>query len=122
MNIIRTVAGLALPVRCTIVQGFSVGSCSYSDVCKDVMQDIANVTSANCPPELAEWGIDCTCPFDLPVQNVEGSLDIEISDLSTSIVSFLATGDFDVTVTVNNSANQHVACLRLKFTMQKATL
>ena len=123
LNIIRTVTGLALPVRCTVARpGINVGSCSYTDICKDVMQDIANVTSVNCPPKLAEWGIDCNCPFNLPVQKIDGSLDFQISDLSTSIVSFLVSGDFDVTATVNNAANQHVACLRLKFTMQKATL
>ena len=45
IDIIRTVAGLALPVRCTIVQGFSVGSCSYNDVCKDVLQGIAVIAT-----------------------------------------------------------------------------
>ena len=78
MDIIRTVAGLALPVRCTIAnsggQQFPVGSCTYADACKDVMQDMAGVTAENCPPELADWGIDCNCPFDLPVQTVDGGL------------------------------------------------
>ena len=84
------------------------------------MQDIAGMTQETCPPEVQAWGIPCSCPFDLPIQPMVGPVPIEVSDLSTSVVSFLASGDFDVTVTMNTSANQHVACLRLKFTVQKA--
>lgn len=54
IDIIRTVAGLALPVRCTIIQRFSVGSCSNNDVYKDVMQDITEITSSNSPADLAD--------------------------------------------------------------------
>ena len=120
INIIRIVAGLALPVSCVIVQGFSVGSCSYNDVCKDVMQDIAGITTANCPAGLVDFGINCTCPFDIPAQSVDGKLEFDIPDLSTTIASFLASGDFDITATVNNASNQHVACLRFKLTIDKA--
>ena len=98
LNIIRTVSGLALPVRCTIVQGFSMGSCTYSDLCKDFLQDVYNMNESNCPPEYEEWGIDCSCPFKIPAQSIEGSPQFEIQDLSTTIVSFLAYGDFDVTI------------------------
>ena len=111
ISIIRTVAGFALPVRCTIVQGVSIGSCSYIDLCQDFMQDALGF--------LLDHGIDFNCPFDIPVKSVETSFDHEIPDLSTSIVPFLASGDFDVTITVNNSSNQHIACMRLKYTIQK---
>ena len=110
-NIIRTVAGLSLPVRCTIGFGFYFGSCSYPDLCQDFMQDVLGF--------LLDHGIDFNCPFDIPVKSVETSFDHEIPDLSTSIVPFLASGDFDVTITVNNSSNQHIACMRLKYTIQK---
>ena len=120
IDIIRTVAGLALPVRCTIVQGFSVGSCSYNDVCKDVLQGIAGITAENCPPELAEWGVDCNCPLNIPAQSVDGTLSLDFPDLSTTIVSFLANGDFDIKALISGPSNSHVACLRFLLTIQKA--
>jgi hypothetical protein len=120
LNIIRAVAGLSLPVRCTVVQGVSVGSCSYADACKDILQDIAEITPEDCPADLIPLGIDCNCPFNIPTQVVDGSIEFAVSDLSTSIVSFLASGDFDVTARVNQANGVHVACLNLKFTVKKA--
>ena len=108
-----------MPVRCTIVQGLSVGSCSYADLCKNVLNDIADINNTNCPPELADWGIDCNCPFNVPAQTVDGSLDVDIGDLSVSIVSFLANGDFDITAKVNDNRGQHVACFRFLLTIVK---
>ncbi len=84
------------------------------------MQDIADINASNCPPELGDWGIDCNCPFDVPAQTVDGSITGEIPDLSTTVVSFLANGDFDVKATINNASNQHVACFRFLFTVIKA--
>jgi hypothetical protein len=84
------------------------------------MQDIAGLTPANCPPGLADWGIDCSCPFNIPAQSVDDSIEVELPDLSTTIVSFLANGDFDIKATINNASNQHVACLRFLLTIQKA--
>ena len=139
LNIIRTIAGLALPIRCTLWQGFSMGSCTYSDICKDFFQDIYNMNQSNCPPEFAEWGIYCTCPFKIPAQSFEGSPQFQIQDLSTTTLSFLAPGDFDVTINlsipspINNlngrCTDEHTtsvpvvynkSCYRFKFTMQKA--
>ena len=121
IDIIRTVAGLALPVRCVLVQGLYVGSCSYTDLCKNLINEIAGITADNCLPDLADWGIDCNCPFNIPIEIVEGSHTIEIEDLSTSIASFMANGDFDITVKVNDSSNAHVACFRFFLTVQKSS-
>ena len=121
IDIIRTVARLALPVRCVLVQGLYVGSCSYTDLCKNLINEIAGITADNCLPDLAEWGIDCNCPFNIPIEIVEGSHTIEIEDLSTSIASFMANGDFDITVKVNDSSNAHVACFRFFLTVQKSS-
>ena len=121
-DIIRTVAGLPLPVRCYYNSGsnFPFGSCSYADLCKDYMQDFWEINALNCPPELADFGIDCNCPFNIPAQTDDVSFDIDIPDISTSTYSFLASGDFDVKVVLNNAANQHIACFRFLFTMMKA--
>ena len=77
------------------------------------------MTKEKCPPELAQWGIDCDCPLNILAKSFDGILNLNIADISTTYLSVFATGDFDVTTTINNSANQHVACLRLKFTVQK---
>ena len=70
IEMIRTVAGLALPVRCNLFVPDGFGSCSYPDICKQLMA-IFDFTYDNCPQELIEWGFDCNCPFDLPIQAIE---------------------------------------------------
>ena len=98
-----------------------MGSCSYADICKEFMQDILGKNESNCRPELLEYGIDCRCPFNFPIQLYDGRFELlDIPDFSNTIISFLASGDFDVTVNINNSANEHLGCYRLKFTVQKA--
>jgi hypothetical protein len=111
---------LALPINCLLVQGVYVGSCTYNDLCKDVLQGIAEFDETNCPAELADWGIDCNCPFNVPAQTVDGSITGDIPDLATTVISFMANGDFDIRATINNASNQHVACFRFLLTVQKA--
>ena len=84
------------------------------------MQDIAGINALNCPPELAEWGIDCNCPFNIPAQSVEGNISLDVPDLSTTIVSFLASGDFDIKAQISGPNNAHIGCLRFLLTIQKA--
>jgi hypothetical protein len=85
------------------------------------MQDKLEIFPQNCPPELANLGIDCTCPFDIPSQtSFDEILEYDIPDLATTILSFYANGDFDVKVTISNASNQHVACFRFLYTMMKA--
>ena len=125
---VRTIAGLALPVRCTIVQGFSMGSCSYSDFCKDIIQDQCKISPSNCPPEFSNYGIDCTCPFNIPPQTVDVEFSLELPDLipDFGVLFFFgisaatsANGDFDLKINLNNSQNLHVACFRFLFTTMK---
>ena len=88
---------------------------------------------------MADWGIDCNCPFNIPIQTVDGPSTFDIPDFSSILPediyplenlcqlffipfvfgSFTAQGDFDVKISVNNAANQHVACFRFLFTMMK---
>ncbi len=84
------------------------------------MQGIAEFYPENCPVDLAPWGIDCNCPFNVPAQTVDGTITGDIPDLATTVISFMANGDFDIKATINNSANQHVACFRFLLTVQKA--
>lgn len=66
LNIVRSVSGVALPIRCYLAAGVYVGSCTYDDICeivKTLLPDSFNPTA--CLPELASYGIDCTCPIKL---------------------------------------------------------
>jgi hypothetical protein len=120
INMVRTVAGLALGVSCTQHAFGFFGSCSYADFCKDIMQDRLEFFPENCPPELLPLGIDCNCPFNIPAQTIDETFEYDIPDYSITAASFLATGDFDVKVIINNASNQHVACLRFLYTMMRA--
>jgi hypothetical protein len=120
IDMIRTVAGLALPVRCSIIYGIYYGSCSYGDLCKDIMQDKFEFSPENCPPELNELGIDCTCPFNIPTQTIDETFEYDIPDYCGTAVSSLVNGDFDVRVIINNALNQHTACFRFLYTMVRA--
>ena len=120
LNIIRTIAGLALPVPCAFVQGFSVGSCSYNDLCKDVLKDIMKDFLNNDYGINFFDGFNFSCPFDLEPLSIEDELEINIPDFSGTPANFLLTGDFDVTATFNDIYNRHVACFRFKFTLAKA--
>ncbi len=130
VDVIRSVLGLALPIRCLYIQGIPVGSCSYSDFCTSLVQDLCEMNTSNCSPELASFGIDCNCPLDIPIQTVEGSYTFELPDMSMYDIlcplfflpglSFLSTGDFDVKININDASNQHVGCFRFLFTFVKA--
>jgi hypothetical protein len=119
VDIIRTVAGLALPVRCTLVQGFYFGSCTQNDFCSNIFQFFWGYYPSNCPAELADLGIDCNCPFNIPFQNIEGQFVMDVIDFSTTLYAFMAVGDFELKYNINNASNQHVACFRFFFTMSK---
>ena len=123
-DIIRTVAGLPLPVRCYYNSGsnFPFGSCSYADLCKDHMQDFWEINALNCPPELADFGIDCNCPFNIRQGILDiDNIDFELYDLSTTgPFSFLAIGDFDVTANISDSRG-NVANVGLKFSIKPRT-
>ena len=92
-------------------------------------------TPSNSPPELADYGIDCSCPFNLPAQTIDDTYQYNIPDFSTGLTdpicplfflsigetaSFFVNGDFDVKINVNNAANQHVACFKFLLTISKA--
>ena len=109
---IRTVAGLVLPVRCSNGFGLTIGSCSYNDFCKDFLEPVNGL--------LVSWETDNSCPFDFPIKSIDRSFSFEIYDLSTTVFSFLAARVFDVTISVNTTSNQHIACFRFKYTIQKA--
>jgi hypothetical protein len=111
-----------------------VGSCSYSDFCRDIVQNVCDINTSNCPPELAQFGIDCNCPFDIPAQIVDELFELDILDMYYvegigeihHLCPFffhgfgVTQGDFDVKVIVTDDSNQHVACFRFLYTVTRA--
>lgn len=119
-SIIRTIAGLALPVRCYIVDNTYVGSCSYADTCTTWLNAIGGFDPSNCPEVLVNAGIDCVCPFKVPAGNVNSVGSLNVTDLSQNkYISFFSTGDFDLKLTLNDQVG-YLGCVNLKFTMKKA--
>jgi len=74
----------------------------------------------NCPPEFAEYGIDCTCPLKIRSGYVD-LIDIllDLPDLSDPniVFGFLATGDYDITIKTEDALGKFI-CLRIKYTMK----
>lgn len=99
--------------------GVSVGSCKYSDLCTIVETLLpGNFNPSVCPPELAPFGIDCTCPFNLKA----GPLDISnqvlnLPDASQTIATFLASGDFDINIKLADSVGS-ISCVNIGFSVR----
>jgi hypothetical protein len=104
-----------------LASGIYVGSCVYDDICAIVAQLVPDSFNPNaCPPELADYGIDCKCPFKIRSGRIE-ILDtlLELPDASASIATFLASGDFDITIKTEDPLGKF-ACVRIKFTVKSS--
>ena len=114
VNIIRTVSGLALAVRCILTDSGYVGSCSYSDLCRSLPGDL-NLNEENCPPFLINNGIQCRCPFNLPIRAIDLYYGFQLPSAAGTIFSFLSSGDYDLTIraTIDSAS---ILCLNTKFT------
>lgn len=120
VTIVRTVVGLSLPIRCYLVNGDYVGSCTFPDLCKSIMY-ITNLNQQNCPQNFKDNGIDCTCPFKIPAKFLE--LQDEIPTYSPAFLTntWLLKGDY--TIKVNGSDSRgHLFCLNLGFTVVSKTV
>ncbi|CAF1033534.1 unnamed protein product [Didymodactylos carnosus] len=88
LKIIRTVSGIKLPIKCYTVNGRNIGSCSYADLCYSIKDfwlflahdddDSYQFDPANCPAQLAQYGIDCTCPLRIPAQYIDIDIPVRI--------------------------------------------
>ncbi|UJR38041.1 hypothetical protein I4U23_030723 [Adineta vaga] len=123
LDIIRSVNGIKLPVKCYIVNGQNVGSCTYPDLCAFLQGILTEFSPENCPAALAEYGIDCTCPFDIKPQTIN-LIDhpIDLPDATQTAATFLASGNFNMTVTVSEvdpSAPAPYGCGKVAFTVKQ---
>ncbi|CAF0878512.1 unnamed protein product [Rotaria sordida] len=96
LDIVRKVSGIPLPVRCYIVQGEQVGSCTYPDMCA-LMQRLFKHDATNCPAQLSPYGIDCTCPVKVNKNDLDIEMDLDIPE-APEYASWLSVGDFYVKV------------------------
>ena len=116
VNIIRAVGGLPLKVNCYRVNGTDVGSCVFPDLCAYI-KTIFKIDETNCPQNLIDNDILCTCPFNLPIRDVNINHYIELPNASNTIFAFLASGEFDVTIK-GTIGTTNILCLNMKFSMK----
>ena len=69
--------------------GIYVGSCVYDDLCEMVaklLPESFNPTA--CPPELAQYGIDCRCPFNIKKTLLDiKDIDVEFPDAAATVAT-----------------------------------
>ena len=119
LKIVRTVGSVALPIRCYLAAGIYVGSCNYDDLCtvvKDLLPN--NFRPDICPAALAEYGIDCTCPFKIKAGDLNvDDMVLSLIDASTSAFTFLASGEFDIGIKIKDGLGEY-ACVNVKFSVR----
>ena len=116
LNIVRTVSGIKLPVRCYVVNGEQVGSCSYPDLCT-LAKRLFQFGPADCPAQLRQYGIDCNCPVNINKRDLDIDMDVTIPS-APEYASWLSTGDFDVKLVA--SVGTMSACYNIQFSVKPA--
>jgi hypothetical protein len=106
-----------------MVNGQNVGSCTYPDLCVFLQSILTEFQPDNCPESLAQYGIDCRCPFNIQPQKLN-IIDhpLDVPDASQTAATFLASGNFNMTVVVTEtdpSAPKPYACANVLFTVKQ---
>ena len=68
-----------------LAQGIYVGSCDYPDICKVVAQLLPQFNPNDCPASVAQYGIDCNCPFKLVSGNIAINEILAFPDASATV-------------------------------------
>jgi hypothetical protein len=108
-----------------LTSGIFIGGCVYNDICTLFQQLFPQTFNpAACPSEFAEYGIDCTCPFNIrsgPVDVVNALLNLpDFNDPNAAlggISTFFGKGDYDVTIKAEDPLGK-LACLRIKYSIK----
>ncbi len=96
----KKIAGFYVKIPCVD----NVGSCTYSDICKNW---------AKVCPEFAKYGIPCTCP--IPANTYT------ITDFAAAIktkIPAIGDGDYRVTANILSPTAGHMFCLYLELTVK----
>lgn len=88
LSIKRTVNGITLPISCYLSNGIYVGSCTYDDLC-ELMKSVLGYSETNCPQNLIDNNIDCTCPFKLPARDLDIDVVANLPDASTTPIQWI---------------------------------
>ena len=104
-----------------MIDGEYFGSCDYPDLCRVLQFYFSDSFDETCSH--LEWLTGnqnaCNCPFNIDAGVVYLSgIQFEIPDFSTTIFSFLANGDFDVTLNASDSY-RNIANIKFQFTMKR---
>ena len=126
VKITRYISSIAMPVNCLLVDGTYVGSCIYNDFC-GYIKNILSLNENNCPQNLIDNGIPCTCPFNLPIKEININESLLLPNLSNPLNpnpwlgSFfqicLASGDIDVTIKLTIGTS-NILCLNMKYAIK----
>ena len=66
-------------------------------------------------PQLAEHGIDCTCPFKIRAGEINlNQIEFKVPSAKNSIANFLTSGDFKFKIRVSDDQGQ-LACIAIQF-------
>ncbi|CAF1405800.1 unnamed protein product [Adineta ricciae] len=126
MNIVRTINGIQLPIKCFIFDGANVGSCRYSSdkVCDHMNFWTLNVTQSfvHLVPMMKIFSLIVKCPENtISEQYVDiNNYQFEIPDIS-KYFSFLASGIFNTTIIVNSPNDpfgQPFFCGKFKYVLK----
>lgn len=100
-------------------QGVYIGSCIYTDICLLISFLFPQFNPDECLPEVAQYGIDCTCPLGFSAGNFVYNHQLSVPEFSTTIFSFMASGDYDLTLKAKDNLGP-MFCTQFKFTMRPA--
>ena len=69
---------------------------------------------------MAQYGIDCNCPFNIPAGQITiRDEKLVLPDAQATIASFMATGDFDIQLDTYDAVGPY-ASLTIGFTVKSA--
>ena len=126
LYIVRTISGLSLKIACYLIDGNYIGSCVHKDLCTYI-KDTYALNSENCPQSLIDYGFDCTCPWNLPINLVDIDSQIDIPALNVTpaplpnplaiFSPYFSSGDFNIDIKLSQS-NTTIQCNNLKFSLK----
>ena len=88
---------------------------------KSMMIRFFNPTTCDDYPQLASYGIDCNCPFNIAsgVINLQ-DIELELLDYSQTLLAYFSKGDFDWTIKMTDALGA-IGSLQVQFSVKQAS-